>query len=102
MGHRSGHLEHSRDSRSTLTTGFSGPKTPGLIILEHEISDQMVQIFMDSLPVMQSNGWNLTSVAQLGPTGSAYRNAIGQGPVTAANVVLIADTTSTDGASKGT
>jgi hypothetical protein len=73
--------------RNNIQNWLQGPKTPGLIILEHEINDAMVQLFMDVLPMMRSNGWNLTSVAQLGATGSAYINANGQGPVSLANVL---------------
>lgn len=44
---------------------LQGPKNPGLIILEHELSNQAVQAFMTSYPLMKSNGWNVTSAAQL-------------------------------------
>jgi len=75
---------------------LTGPKTPGLIILEHEITPQQVQIFIDSYPYMKSNGWNLVSVARLGPTGSAYQNANGTvGPVTSDDVVLGSSSRST-------
>jgi len=61
---------------------LTGDKTPGLIILEHEITEAQIQIFINAYPLMKSNGWNLVSVAQLGPTGSAYQNANGTtGPV---------------------
>ena len=53
---------------------LTGPKTPGLIILEHELSDLSVQAFIDAYPVMKQNQWNLLSVAQL-DGDSAYQNS---------------------------
>jgi peptidoglycan/xylan/chitin deacetylase (PgdA/CDA1 family) len=73
---------------SNLQKWITGPKSPGLIILEHELSDVAVQAFIDAYPAMKSNGWKLVSVAQMGPTGSAYQNANGTGPVTAKGILL--------------
>ncbi|KAJ4478081.1 chitin deacetylase [Lentinula aciculospora] len=76
---------------SSMTTWLTGSKTPGLIILEHELSDQSVQAFEAAYPVMKSNGWNLQSVAQLAAGGqSAYQNAISinTGSVTPADIIF--------------
>lgn len=51
-----------------------GPKDPGLIILEHELSELSVQAFMHAWDLMVSNGWHLTSVAQMGGV-NAYQNS---------------------------
>ncbi|KAF9462650.1 hypothetical protein BDZ94DRAFT_1309542 [Collybia nuda] len=60
---------------NSMQQWLSGPKTPGLIVLEHESSDQSVQAFMDAYPLIKSNGWNAMSVAQLAGNGTTYRNA---------------------------
>ncbi len=60
---------------------LSGPKSPGLIILEHELADLCVQAFMDNYPKMLQNGWKIISVSQLvtstadNSTGNVYWNA---------------------------
>ena len=59
----------------TLAQGYaSGPKSPGLIILEHELSNESVQAFMAGYPLMKQNNWTLVSVAELNGQ-SAYQNA---------------------------
>lgn len=63
-----------------------GPKTPGLVILEHELSDLSVASFMSAYPLMVSNGWKLVSLAQVDGLG-AYQNALdSSSPVTPAQV----------------
>ncbi|TFK55730.1 glycoside hydrolase/deacetylase [Heliocybe sulcata] len=57
---------------SSMTQWLTGPKTPGLIILEHELSAQSVQAYMDAYPVMIQNGWKLQSVAGI-QDGDIYR-----------------------------
>lgn len=51
---------------------FVGSKSPGLIVLEHELSDGSVQAFMDAYPLMNQYGWTVTSVAQL--NGGAWQD----------------------------
>jgi len=58
-----------------LTTWYTGPKSPGLIILEHELSTESVQAFIDAYPLIKSNGWEARSVAEL-LGGPAYLNAV--------------------------
>ncbi|KAF7295871.1 Carbohydrate esterase family 4 protein [Mycena chlorophos] len=50
-------------------------KTPGLIILEHELSNDSVQAFKNAYPIMKSNKWGVVSLAALMGNGSAYLNA---------------------------
>ncbi|KAF7314997.1 Carbohydrate esterase family 4 protein [Mycena indigotica] len=50
-------------------------KSPGLVILEHELTSQSVQAFKSAYPVMKSNNWNVVSLAQLFGNGNAYLNA---------------------------
>jgi chitin deacetylase len=53
---------------------LSGPQTTGLIVLEHELSDQAVQAFMAAYPLMKQYNWVLKSVATLAGL-SPYQNA---------------------------
>lgn len=63
-----------------------GPKTPGLVILEHELSDLSVASFMSAYPLMVANGWKRVSLAQMDGLGS-YLNALDSGsPVTPAQI----------------
>ncbi len=53
---------------------YLGPKNPGLMILEHELSAGSVQAFMTAYPLMKQTNWTLQSVAELDGQG-AYQNA---------------------------
>ena len=53
---------------------LSGTQNPGLIVLEHELSDQSVQAFMAAYPLMKQYNWVLKSVASLAGL-SPYQNA---------------------------
>ncbi|KAH0839752.1 carbohydrate esterase family 4 protein [Lanmaoa asiatica] len=69
-----------------MQTWLTGPKTPGLIILEHELSDLSVASFISAYPVMVANGWKRVSLAQMDGLG-AYQNALDStSPVTPAQV----------------
>jgi len=78
---------------ASMTQWLTGPKSPGLIILEHELSDQSVQAFIDAYPVIVQNGWKIESVASIANSTdpSAYRNApsTGDGPVAPGNILAI-------------
>ncbi|KAJ7609503.1 hypothetical protein FB45DRAFT_944586 [Roridomyces roridus] len=66
---------------------LNGPKSPGLMILEHELSELSVGSFKAAYPLMKSAGWNIGSAARLTNTQGAYRNADGpSGDVKAANL----------------
>lgn len=57
-------------------TGFlASPKSPGLIILEHELTDVTVDGFIQAFPMIKQNGWNFASLAQVMGNGSSYMNA---------------------------
>ncbi|KDQ11597.1 carbohydrate esterase family 4 protein [Botryobasidium botryosum FD-172 SS1] len=47
---------------TSLQAWYSGPKSPGLMILEHEIADPSVQVFIDSYPLIKANGWAAAGV----------------------------------------
>ncbi|KIY65692.1 carbohydrate esterase family 4 protein [Cylindrobasidium torrendii FP15055 ss-10] len=55
---------------------LGGSKTPGLIMLEHELTEDTVQAFMNNYPKMQQHGWNITSTALL-YTDEVYQNSKG-------------------------
>lgn len=49
-----------------LNKWLSGPKSPGLIILEHELTDDTVGIFMNTTwPGIKANNWQPKGIAQL-------------------------------------
>jgi len=60
----------------SMNKWLTGPKSPGLIVLEHELSDQSVAAFVAAYPIIKANGWTMMSVSQI-PDGSAYQNAAG-------------------------
>ncbi|KAI0322459.1 glycoside hydrolase/deacetylase, partial [Amylostereum chailletii] len=62
---------------SNLRKWYTGPKSPGLIILEHELSDQTVQAFIDTFPVAVQNGWQAHSIAELDGKNVPYQNTVG-------------------------
>ncbi|KAJ7804057.1 carbohydrate esterase family 4 protein [Mycena olivaceomarginata] len=67
---------------------LTGPKTPGLIILEHELSNQSVATFMSAYPVMQQQNWNIMSLAQLIGQNASYQNADNStSPVNDVNII---------------
>lgn len=67
---------------------LTGPKTPGLIILEHELSNQSVATFMSAYPVMQQQNWNIMSLAQLIGQNTSYQNADNStSPVNDVNII---------------
>ncbi|KAF9247048.1 carbohydrate esterase family 4 protein [Melanogaster broomeanus] len=78
-----------QDVASKLQGWITGSKSPGLIILEHELSNMSVQAFIDAYPSMVSNGWNRVSLAQMDDLGS-YQNAMNSSsPVTPAQVANV-------------
>ncbi|KAJ7063723.1 carbohydrate esterase family 4 protein [Mycena amicta] len=61
---------------ASMTTWLTAKtKSPGLIILEHELSNQSVASFKSAYPIMKANNWNVVSLSQLMGNGSAYLNA---------------------------
>lgn len=79
---------------ASLTKWITGPKNPGLIILEHELSTQSVQAFMTAYPLMKSNGWNITSTAQLAGNLPYQNSDSSTSPVTPASGVILGDISS--------
>ncbi|KAI9467095.1 carbohydrate esterase family 4 protein [Lactarius psammicola] len=73
---------------ANMQTWLTGPKTPGLIILEHELSDESVQAFIDNYPLIGANSWKPVSVVQLDGLNAPYQNAQGtNGTVAPSDIV---------------
>ncbi|KIO34400.1 carbohydrate esterase family 4 protein [Tulasnella calospora MUT 4182] len=49
---------------------LTGPKSPGLIILEHELAASTVDAFIAAYPLMKSNGWDTRNIPDL--FGASY------------------------------
>ncbi|CAE6492187.1 unnamed protein product [Rhizoctonia solani] len=49
-------------AKSVLTKAYAGPKSPGLNILEHELSNSTVRVFTDTYPLIAQNGWQGKSI----------------------------------------
>jgi len=77
---------------ANLNTWITGPKSPGLIILEHELTNDTVQAFINAYPAMKSNGWNVISQCDMANTGGAWVNANGTDGQVLAKGILAADT----------
>ena len=61
-------------AQANFAQALSGPKSPGLNILEHEITDVDVTVFLYAYPLMVSNGWVIKSIPEI--TGANwYQNA---------------------------
>lgn len=71
---------------ANMQTWLTGPKTPGLIILEHELSDESVRAFIDTYLLIGANGWNPVSVARLDGLTAPYQNA--QGTISTTSGIL--------------
>ncbi|KAI0832445.1 hypothetical protein BC628DRAFT_1414745 [Trametes gibbosa] len=75
---------------ANLQKWITGPKSPGLIILEHELSNNTVSAFMQAFPLIQQNGWKFESLARI-EGGDVYQNAPDSlGEVTPASVGIAA------------
>ncbi|KAI0750852.1 hypothetical protein C8Q80DRAFT_1306961 [Daedaleopsis nitida] len=57
-----------------LEKWISGAKSPGLIILEHELNNNTVGAFMKAFPLIAQNGWQFESLARLN-NAQIYQNA---------------------------
>jgi len=59
-----------------LNKWLTGPKSPGLIILEHELYAGTVEAFIAAYPTMKSNGWDTRSIPDLFADNAFYQNAL--------------------------
>jgi peptidoglycan/xylan/chitin deacetylase (PgdA/CDA1 family) len=73
---------------ASLTTWLTGPKSPGLVILEHELDNNTSTGFIDAYPLIISQGWKIVSVARMLGNSVYLNSQDGQSPVAAANGIL--------------
>jgi peptidoglycan/xylan/chitin deacetylase (PgdA/CDA1 family) len=60
---------------AAMTSFLALPKHPGVIILEHELTNVTVNGFIEAYPMIDQNGWQFESLAQVIGNGSSYLNA---------------------------
>jgi chitin deacetylase len=77
------------------------PKSPGLIILEHEIAATTVNAFITAYPQIQAAGWKFMSLAKAINDGDTYQNAEGSASddVVKADIILGLSSTSSSSTS---
>lgn len=75
-----------------MTKWLNGPKSPGLMILEHELDNDTVQAFEDAYPLMVETGWKIESAARINGTGVYLNSEDSDSPVDAVDGVLVQET----------
>ncbi|KAG6887692.1 hypothetical protein C0995_013434 [Termitomyces sp. Mi166 len=66
---------------------LSGPKTPGIITLEHELSDLSVDAFMDAWTLIGAAGWKTASLASIIGDGTYQNSDDSDSPVTVDGII---------------
>jgi hypothetical protein len=74
-----------------MTKWLTGPKTPGLIILEHELTNASAQAFIDAYPLMVSQQWQLHSVTTTNGTSPYINSNDANSPVQPINGIFASD-----------
>jgi peptidoglycan/xylan/chitin deacetylase (PgdA/CDA1 family) len=89
--HNGSQVKSKEPNIATIPNFFpkTGPKSPGLIILHHELQEQQVQNFINAYPLMLSNGWNPISASRIGATESPYQNTDSSGRNVTLDDVLV-------------
>ncbi|KAF6762111.1 carbohydrate esterase family 4 protein [Ephemerocybe angulata] len=88
------------DVASHLQQWISGPKSPGLVILEHEISDLSVGAFITAFPLIAQNGWKFMSLAEtFGDSPYLNADSSTSATVTKASILDGGDVTSSSSSS---
>ena len=75
-----------------MTKWLNGPKSPGLMILEHELDDDTVQAFEDAYPLMVQTGWQIESAARINSTSVYLNSEDNNSPVDQVDGVLVQET----------
>ncbi|KAJ6476107.1 hypothetical protein C8R45DRAFT_1063370 [Mycena sanguinolenta] len=76
--------------QSNMQTWLTGSKSPGLIILEHELSTDSTAAFIAAYPLMidPKNGWKVESLVSLVSGNVSYQNAANNlSPVTEVDII---------------
>ena len=83
---------------ANLEKWITGPKSPGLIILEHELSNDTTGAFIQAFPLIAQNGWKFESVARL-DGGGVYLNAADSTAAVQEGAIAVYTTDGVDGSS---
>ncbi|KAG6854784.1 hypothetical protein C0991_001211 [Blastosporella zonata] len=68
---------------------LAGPKSPGIITLEHELSDDSVSAYMDAYPMIGPAGWKIASLASIIGDDGTYQNSDdSESPVTTDDILV--------------
>ncbi|KAH9965852.1 hypothetical protein BC827DRAFT_1125543 [Russula dissimulans] len=71
-----------------MKTWLSGNKNPGLVMLEHELSNGSAQAFIDNYHFIPDNGWKTMSAVDIDGLDAPYQNGQGTtGPVRFAPII---------------
>ncbi|KAK7039785.1 carbohydrate esterase family 4 protein [Favolaschia claudopus] len=74
--------------QSDMKKWLTGSKSPGLVVLEHELSKQSVDAFMAAYPLMIENNWKVAPMGELFGGNVSYQNAASNtGAVTLNNLI---------------
>ncbi|KAL7417365.1 hypothetical protein BDY24DRAFT_88798 [Mrakia frigida] len=57
-------LDNEEAVKATITGFLEGPKAPGMIMLQHELSDRAVNAFITLWPSYLSNGWDCRTIVR--------------------------------------
>lgn len=60
--------------QSSMEQWLGGSKSPGLIILEHELANSTIAAFIAAYPLAAQNGWKTISQAQLNDSIDTYQD----------------------------
>lgn len=73
------HSTRHRPFRIRTNAGWihTGTQSPGLIILEHELTNDTVSAFITTYPYIAANNWKMDSVVMLDGLNQPYQNAQG-------------------------
>lgn len=74
--------------KGTMSGWFTGPKSPGILALEHELNKNCVDVFMSQFSGIAQNGWSLQSVADAFGMKWYQNSANNTAPVTQAKVAV--------------
>ncbi|KAH9482648.1 Chitin deacetylase [Psilocybe cubensis] len=64
---------------SSMSQFLAAPKSPGLMVLSHELTDMMVYAFIKSFPEIGANGWRFSSLAKALEDGRPYQDSSSSG-----------------------
>jgi chitin deacetylase len=75
--------QYTNASVNAMMAGWlSGPKSPGLCILEHELNPNTIGVFETNYPLMVSNGWKVETIADAWSMDWYQNSPSNTGPVT--------------------